>query len=135
VVPAASPGHALRDLMSQETSEPGRRLLVVDDEPNVARVLSTFFTREGWAVKSYNSPVEALAAAPEFDPDVVVTDLSMPEMTGVELLRKLRDGGQRAPLLVITAYGSVDSAVDAMKEGAFDYIAKPFELEKVKLAV
>src|SRR5687767_14520138 len=118
--------------MSQETSEPVKRLMVVDDEPNVARVLSTFFTREGWQVQTFNSPLDALNAASESELDVVVTDLSMPEMTGVELLQRLRDRGQNVPLLVITAYGSVDNAVEAMKQGAFDYLAKPFELDRVK---
>ncbi|HEU4751734.1 MAG TPA: sigma-54 dependent transcriptional regulator, partial [Armatimonadota bacterium] len=62
-------------------------------------------------------------------------DLSMPEMTGTELLQRMRDAGVATPLLVVTAFGSVNSAVEAMKLGAFDYLCKPFELEQVKLAV
>jgi DNA-binding NtrC family response regulator len=120
---------------SEETKPKSGRLLVVDDEPNVARVLSTFFTREGWDVQSYQSPVEALSAMAETDVDVVVSDLSMPEMTGTDLLQAMRERGYSAPLLVITAYGSVDSAVAALKLGAFDYLCKPFELEQVRIAV
>jgi DNA-binding NtrC family response regulator len=121
--------------MSQENEPASGRLLVVDDEPNVARVLSTFFTREGWQVSSFQNPVEALNAAGETDVDVIISDLAMPEMTGTELLLALRERGCTAPLLVITAHGTVDSAVGAMKLGAFDYLSKPFELDKVKLCV
>jgi len=121
--------------MTQDPEARTGRLLIVDDEPGVARVLSTYFTRAGWHVQTFHNPTEALAALPEGDVDVVITDLSMPEMTGVELLRAMRDRGLTAPLLVITAYGTVDGAVDAMKQGAFDFISKPFDLEKVKLAV
>ncbi|MFN3652898.1 MAG: sigma-54-dependent transcriptional regulator [Armatimonadota bacterium] len=124
--------------MSDPTPEEERRpgsLVVVDDEPNVARVLSTYFTRLGWEVRCCSSATEALPAICENPPDVVVTDLSMPEMSGVDLLRELRDRAVHAPLLVITAHGTVDSSVEALKLGAFDYLSKPFDLEKVKLAV
>src|SRR5688572_25023010 len=101
--------------MSDETAPGGGRLMIIDDEPNVARVLSTFFTREGWRVQTHNSPSQALEAMAESDVDVVVTDLRMPEMSGTELLSAMRQQGYRAPLLVVTAYGTIDSAVAAMK--------------------
>src|SRR5687768_12957677 len=106
--------------MSEEKQPRGGRLLVVDDEPNIARVISTFFTREGWEVQTLHNPVEALGAMAGADFDVVVSDLSMPEMTGTQLLGEMRSRGHEAPMLVITAYGSVDSAVEALKLGAFD---------------
>ena len=121
--------------MSEETNAKGGRLLVVDDEPAIARVISTFFTRAGWEVSTFNNPVEALNAMADTDFDVVVSDLAMPEMTGQELLAKIRERGYQSPLLMITAHGTVDNAVAALKEGAFDYLQKPFELEKVKAAV
>jgi len=121
--------------MSEKNAPGGGRLMIIDDEPNVARVLSTFFTREGWRVESHNVPSEALDAMAESDVDVVVSDLRMPEMTGIELLSAMRERGFRAPLLLITAYGTIDSAVAAMKLGAFDYLCKPFEFDKVKDAV
>ncbi|HTE20884.1 MAG TPA: sigma-54 dependent transcriptional regulator, partial [Armatimonadota bacterium] len=123
--------------MSQEPSATPKsgRLLVVDDEPNIARVISTFFTREGWQVQTFHNPVQALEAMGESDVDVVVSDLNMPEMTGTQLLTSMRERGHTAPLLVVTAYGTIDSAVDALKLGSFDYLCKPFELDKVRLAV
>ena len=121
--------------MKKDPESPAGRLLVVDDEKNVARVISNFFVREGWHVLTFNSPVEALEAMAQSDVDVVLTDLAMPEMSGTELMVAMRERGISAPLLVITAFGSVDSAVEAIKLGAFDYLCKPFELEKVKLAI
>src|SRR5687768_2960413 len=115
--------------MGQETEVKGGRLVVVDDEPNVARVISTLFTREGWNVQTFQNPVEALGAITSNEVDVVVTDLSMPEMTGIQLLEGMRSRGCEAPVLVVTAHGTVGSAVEAMKLGAFDYLCKPFELE------
>jgi two-component system NtrC family response regulator len=98
-------------------------------------VLSTLFTRAGWEVVTFNNPAEALKAVPGSDVDVVITDLQMPEMTGVQLLQALRAGGQNVPVLVITAHGTIASAVEAMRLGAYDYLTKPFDMEAVKLAV
>lgn len=111
------------------------RMLVVDDEPSVARVLGTFFTREGWSVKECQSPASALESPGLRDVDVIITDLCMPEISGTELIRALRERGCDAPVLVITAHGTIDSAVDAMRVGAFDYLTKPFDFEKVNAAV
>src|SRR5438876_2319318 len=111
------------------------RLFIVDDEPGICRVLSTFFTKVGWEVVTFNSPTEALKAVPGSDLDVLITDLQMPEMTGVQLLQALREGGHQMPVLVITAHGTIASAVEAMRLGAFDYLTKPFDMEAVKLAV
>jgi DNA-binding NtrC family response regulator len=121
--------------MSEVSPTKAGRLLVVDDEVNIARVISTFFTRTGWEVQTFNNPVDALNAMAETDFDVVVSDLSMPEMTGTELLQTMRARGHNMPMLVITAFGTVDSAVEALKLGAFDYLCKPFELDNVKISV
>ncbi len=121
--------------MSDKTPASRGRLVVVDDEASVARVLNTFFAREGWHVQSFDRATEALPAIVEGEVDLVLTDLSMPEMDGIQLLRAMRDRGCEIPLLVITAYATVDSAVEAMKLGAFDYLSKPFDLEKVKVCV
>jgi two-component system NtrC family response regulator len=111
------------------------RLFIVDDEPGICRVLSTLFTKAGWEVMTFNNPAEALNAVPGSDVDVIITDLQMPEMTGVQLLQALREGGHLMPVLVITAHGTIASAVEAMRLGAFDYLTKPFDVEAVKLAV
>src|SRR5688500_5720057 len=111
------------------------RLFIVDDEPGITRVLSTLFERAGWEVMAFNSPTEALKAVPGSEVDVLITDLQMPEMTGVQLLQALRKGGHTVPVLMITAHGTIASAVEAMRLGAFDYLTKPFDVESVKLAV
>ncbi|MBI3911587.1 MAG: sigma-54-dependent Fis family transcriptional regulator [Armatimonadetes bacterium] len=121
--------------MSDQQSVRTGRLFIVDDEPNIRRVLTTLCTREGWHVLAFESGQDALNALAESDVDVVVTDLSMPGMTGTDLLRRLRERGCQVPVLVITAYGSIASAVEAMKLGAFDYLCKPFDVEQVKLAI
>jgi len=121
--------------MSEPQEITAGRLLIVDDEEAVARVLGTYFTRQGWQVRECQSAVAALgvAAAEEFD--VVITDLCMPELSGTEFLAKLREQGHTMPVLVITAFGSIGSAVDAMRLGAFDYLSKPFDFAKVNAAV
>ncbi|MGV3719582.1 MAG: sigma-54-dependent transcriptional regulator [Actinomycetota bacterium] len=121
--------------MTETQSLPMGRMLVVDDEPSVARVLGTFFTREGWRVQECQSPAAALELPGLQDVDVIITDLCMPELSGTELIRALRERGCEAPVLVITAYGTIDSAVDAMRVGAFDYLTKPFDFEKVNASV
>lgn len=121
--------------MSQETEARRGRVLIVDDEPEVARVLSIFLSQVGWEVRVEASAALGLDALSEGDLDVVITDLSMPEMSGVELLKAMRDRGHQQPVLVVTGFGTVDSAVEAMKLGAFDYLAKPFDLARVRLAV
>ncbi len=130
----AHPGTNLPAAGSVRPGAPAR-IIVVDDELNVARVLTSFFTRQGWEVATFNDPTAAVASPAVAEADVVLTDLSMPGMTGVEMMGQLRDRGCSAPVLVITAYGSIDSAVGALKEGAFDYLTKPFELDKVEEAV
>ena len=120
--------------MSDQATRPGT-LFVVDDEPNIRRVLSTLFTREGWRVHAFENGEAALNALADSDVDVIVTDLSMPTISGTDLLRRLRERGVTAPVLVMTAFGTIASAVEAMKLGAFDYLCKPFDVEQVKLTV
>src|SRR5436305_10471476 len=111
------------------------RLFIVDDEPGICRVLSALFTRAGWDVVTFNNPSEALKAVPGSDVDVVITDLQMPEMTGVQLLQALRAAGQSVPVLVITAHGTIASAGEAVRLGGYDYPTTPFDMEAVKRAV
>ena len=115
------------------------RLLVVDDERGVREVLSVLFERGGFAVRTAPSGEQALAAYAEWSPDVVLTDLTMPGMSGLELLRQVKalaaNEGRDVPVIILTAHGSTASAVEAMKEGAFDYVAKPFNNDELRLLV
>ncbi|HEY3267666.1 MAG TPA: sigma-54 dependent transcriptional regulator [Armatimonadota bacterium] len=116
--------------------QPVGRLMVVDDEPNICRVLSALFERAGYKVATYGNAQQALAAIID-DPeiDAVITDLMMPEMSGLEFLKALRERGLDQPVLMITAHGNVDTAVEAMKSGAFDYVSKPFDAEEVRFKI
>lgn len=112
------------------------RLMVVDDEPNICRVLGALFERAGYQVTTFSeagAALDALIDDPEID--AVITDLMMPEMSGLDFLKAIRERGLDQPVLMITAHGNVDTAVDAMKSGAFDYVSKPFDAEEVRLKI
>jgi two-component system response regulator FlrC len=102
------------------------RILVADDEPDMRAGLSAVLEREGYAVETAAGGAQALARAGEGGIDLLVTDLRMPDLSGIELLRAVRQAGGDMPILVITAYGTVEDAVTAMKLGAFDLLTKPF---------
>ncbi len=108
------------------------RVLVVDDEPNLRRVLSATLQREGYEVTLCADGEEALVALERDGADVIVTDLVMPKLDGLSLLRKVVQRRPDVPVIVITAHGRIDSAVEAMKAGAFDFVAKPFEQAELK---
>ncbi|HEU4601847.1 MAG TPA: response regulator, partial [Steroidobacteraceae bacterium] len=107
------------------------RLLIVDDDPSQMRALCTTLELEGYPSTGYTSARQALS---EFDAtqfDLVLTDLTMPDMNGIEFLRALRDRDPSVIGIVMTGQGTIDSAVAAMKAGALDYILKPFTLRMI----
>jgi two-component system response regulator AtoC len=111
------------------------RILVVDDELKMRRLLELSLSNLGHEVVQAGDGLEALACFDEAPFDLVMTDLKMPRMDGMALLRKLRERGEDVPVIVLTAYGTIETAVEAMKLGAADYIIRPFEMETVELAV
>ncbi len=112
-----------------------KHILVVDDEHAMQRILEILLGKLGYAVSCADNGKQALEMARKTSFDLVLTDLRMPEMTGLELLENLRAEGQEMPVIIITAYGTIATAVDAMKYGACDYIIRPFENETLKMAV
>ncbi len=100
-------------------------ILVVDDDPGFRRLLETILTREGYKVESGGSMAEALRAGAERSFDLVVSDLKLPDGDGLSVLRWWKENSPETPVLMITAFGTVSSAVEAMKLGAADYIGKP----------
>ena len=112
-----------------------RRVLVVDDEENLRLVLKTLLRRHGYEVESAATGEEALGLVDSFGPDVVLTDVRMPKMGGLELLAALKSKGNDATVIVMSAYGNMDLAIEAMKAGAYDYVQKPFKHEEVVLAL
>src|ERR1051325_1747139 len=109
------------------------KILVADDEQNLRRVLVAMLRRDGHDVVQAASGVEAIEQLAEVD--VVITDLRMPGADGMEVLRPASRAFPQVPVIMITAYGSVGQAVEAIKAGAFDYIEKPFEQDSIRTIV
>ncbi len=112
-----------------------RRILVVDDEENLRLVLRTLLRRAGYEVETASTGEEALDKVESFGPDVVITDVRMPKMSGLDLIGALRAKHSPATVIVMSAYGSVDLALEAMKAGAYDYVAKPFKPDEILLVL
>lgn len=108
------------------------KILIVDDEINIRFVLSAMLKKEGYAVASAADGLEALQFLKTGRIDVVVTDLKMPHLDGMGLLNRITEQFPEVPVIIITAYGTVATAVEALKKGALDYITKPFELDDLK---
>ncbi|KPJ98910.1 MAG: Fis family transcriptional regulator [Desulfobacterales bacterium SG8_35] len=106
-------------------------ILVVDDEPNYLVVLSELLKDEGFEVLTAQRGEEAFRIAEEADLDLVITDMRMPGMDGVELLRAIKSYNANLPVIMITAFGEVEKAVIAMKAGAYNYLVKPFNNEEL----
>ncbi len=111
------------------------RIAIVDDQELLRDSLSCTLSRAGYTVFSYPDANVALKAIKKKSFDIIITDLKMPGMDGVALLREIRRAGFDMPVIMMTAFGSVSSAVEAMKLGAYDYIQKPFEADEIELLV
>src|SRR5579859_167491 len=111
------------------------RVLVVDDEASARTGLEKLLRQEGYAVETAEDGSTALKSAAESPPDVVVTDLSMPVMNGLELLAKLREQDRDLPVIMATASSDVNAAVKAMRAGAEDYLTKPIDFDALTVAI
>ncbi|NOY52931.1 MAG: sigma-54-dependent Fis family transcriptional regulator [Deltaproteobacteria bacterium] len=111
------------------------KILVVDDEPGAVEVLVGMLEQEGYQVVSAQNGEEAFGILRESDFDLVLTDLNMPKLDGIELLQKIREVNSGLLCIVLTGCGTVDNAVAAMKAGAYDYITKPFKIDELSLSV
>ena len=106
-------------------------VVVFEDEENMCRILSKFLNMEGYHVTTFVNPRQGLEYIAQYSPDIVITDIRMPELDGFEVLKRVKTLDPRIIVLVVTAYGTIDGAVDAMREGAFHYIQKPFSLNEL----
>ncbi|MDP3876128.1 MAG: sigma-54 dependent transcriptional regulator [Methylobacter sp.] len=113
----------------------GSRVLIADDEANARRILEILLRKLGCEVFSAADGKTALALANQQPVDLLITDLNMPGMSGLELLTALRQENHSFPVIVVTAYGTVENAVAAMKLGAFDFIIRPLDVEQVEMVV
>jgi two-component system, NtrC family, response regulator AtoC len=112
-----------------------QKILVVDDEQNIRRMLNRVLSSEGFIVKEAINGLEALKRLEEEDYSLVLLDLKMPGLNGIETLKKIRELDINLPIIMISAYGSISEAVEAMKLGALDYLIKPFDIEELKIIV
>ncbi|HDR14406.1 MAG TPA: sigma-54-dependent Fis family transcriptional regulator [Desulfobacteraceae bacterium] len=110
-------------------------LLIVDDEKNYLVVLEALLGSEGYEIMTASGGHDALRLVRESDLDLIITDVRMPGMTGMDLLRECKRIKPEVPVIMMTAYGTIETAVEAMKEHAYDYITKPFENEQLKITV
>ena len=111
------------------------RILVVDDDDNLRWVIQTQLEQMGYAVATAADGVTALEAIEKQPPALVLTDLKMPGMSGMELLERIRRDYPEIPVLIMTAFGTIQSAVQAMRAGAYDYLAKPIDYDELGMSV
>jgi two-component system, NtrC family, response regulator AtoC len=112
-----------------------KQVLIVDDEPNLRKILAAQLARDGYDVMTAEDGAQGLAVLREHHIDLVVTDLKMPNVDGMALLREALAEDPDLPVVMITAHGTVDTAVEALKLGAFDYLTKPFDKDEVRQIV
>ncbi len=112
-----------------------KKVLVVDDEPKLRKILQLILSEMDTIPLSAGTGEEALTIVEEENPDLIITDLKMPGMDGMALLQEIKNREPDLPVVILTAYGTIDSAVEAIKKGAEDYITKPFKVEEIKLRI
>ena len=111
------------------------RILVVDDEESMCKFMEIMLKKEGYSVTTTQDPDSAIQRIKAENYDLVIADLMMPQMNGLELLSRVKSLNTGVDFIVMTAFASVDSAIEALKKGAFDYITKPFKVDEIKIAV
>jgi DNA-binding NtrC family response regulator len=111
------------------------KILIVDDEPSNRNILSQELTHKGYSVLAASDGREALRKVESSRPDLIILDYMMPDLSGLEVLKELRKKENDIPVVMITAYGTMERAVEAMKEGAYDFITRPYEPDHIALVV
>lgn len=119
------------------TSGQGRRILVVDDEPDVTELVSYKLKREGYEVAVINNPLQIMGKAREFNPDLFVLDIMMPDLDGLKICRMIRADNKLStvPIIFLTARGEVEDRIKGLESGADDYLAKPFDTKELALRI
>src|SRR5215831_9906090 len=111
------------------------KILVVDDEPSNRKILEQELKHNGYAVEVAKDGSEALKKVESSPPDLVILDYMMPSLSGLDVLKELRKRDDDTPVVMITAYGTVDRAVEAMKAGAYDFITRPFDPDHIEIVI
>jgi len=110
-------------------------IMIVDDETNYLVVLEALLGPEGYEIVTSARAYDALETVRDSDLDLVIADMKMPGMNGMELLEECKKIKPELPVIIMTAYGTIETAVEAMKKHAYDYITKPFQNEQLKLTI
>ena len=121
--------------MAHHPASAAHSILVVDDDPSILDMTEDLLTESGYAVTKCGSGDEALALADDRDWDVVLSDLQMPGVDGLELLARMREQRPETPVVIMTAFGTIQSAVDAMRGGALDFVTKPFQADELLVSI
>lgn len=108
-----------------------RSVLIVDDDRDIVTIVSTILGGRGWDIKAAYNGREALEAVTLSKPDIILLDIMMPEMNGIEVLKRIKKIDTDARIIMITAFGDVESYLDSMELGAYEYINKPFETDEL----
>src|SRR2546429_2503585 len=116
---------------SDGRKRPEAQLLVVEDEPNILELLAASLRYAGFEVISASAGTEAVQAAQRYRPDLIVLDVMLPDMDGFDVVRRLRGGGDRIPVVFLTARDAMDDKIRGLTLGGDDYVTKPFSLEEV----
>jgi len=112
------------------------KILIVDDEPDMLKLLTMIIKdKTAYAATTTNNPFEALEMAKTGQYDLIISDMKMPELGGLELLKRMRQAGIDVPVIMITAYSTTEAAQEALDDNAFDFIAKPFKKEKIIFSI
>lgn len=111
------------------------KILIVDDEPNIRRILQMAFDKVGYLALTAEDVPTALSMLEEEEPDCIVTDVTMPGKTGYDLLHEVKTNRPQIPIVIMTAFGTIPQAVQAIRDGAFEYVTKPFDLDTLKRIV
>lgn len=122
-------------MTTRTTDQVNDRIIIVDDEQRMCDSLSALLTDDGYAVDSFQKAADAAEAIRKERVDLVVTDIKMPELDGIELLRIVKEVDEEIPVILMTGYASLDTAVKAVAAGAYDYLLKPIEFTALELAV
>src|SRR5262249_26916356 len=112
-----------------------KKILFVDDDPEMRQLIMEFFHSEGYQISDAHNGKDALSQMSNYEFDAVITDLRMQEMDGLALLREIHTHNPNLPVVLITAFGSIETAVEAIKEGAANFIPKPFKMQVLKAVV
>ena len=111
--------------------ENNKNIWVVDDDKSIRWVLEKALTKEGMSPRCFEDPTEVLAQLKNSHPDVIISDIRMQKMDGISLLEKLKQRVPDIPVIIMTAYSDLDRAVSAFREGAFEYLSKPFDVDEI----